>query len=110
MDRGTPPVDATPALPDEVYLGTYHNDFYGEIDVAQSDAGLVLRTEPKPLGFPLTYHDRDTFSWRPPGENATARSGLSFNVGPGGADPQFGDEYLVSGGLGILVRVEAGER
>ncbi len=106
-DWNTPPATATPALPNDTYLGTYRNDFYGEIEVAQSASGLALRIGPKPFEAPLTHYDRDTFSWQPPGENATVRSGLAFTVGADGIAIGFTDDYLGSGGPGVLTRPEA---
>lgn len=107
-DWGTPPPAATPALPDAAYLGTYRNDFYGDAEVARAGGGLALRIGPQPLEFPLTHYDRDTFSWQPAGENATVRSGLTFTMGPAGPAVSFADEYLASGGPGVLERDEGG--
>lgn len=101
-DWDTPPADATPAAPDESYVGAYHNDFYGDVEIAQDEHGLVLRIGPKPLAFPLTHYDRDTFSWQPVGENAAGRSGLSFSIDPDGVASAFRDDYLAHGGAGVL--------
>jgi hypothetical protein len=100
----TPPADATPAAPDATYLGTYHNDYYGDVEIAPAADGLVLRIGPKPLEFPLTHYDRDTFSWQPAGENATGRSGLSFLIGAAGTAVAFRDDYLAVDRAGVLLR------
>jgi hypothetical protein len=105
-DWDAPPADPTPALPDEVYLGTYRNDVYGDAEIASTADGLALRIGPAPLEFPLTHYDRDTFSWQPEGENATVRSGLSFLIDEQGATFAFRDEYLGQDGSGILTRVQ----
>src|SRR5829696_2914425 len=34
-DSDTPPADSAPPLADAAYLGTYHNDFYGDVEIAQ---------------------------------------------------------------------------
>jgi CubicO group peptidase (beta-lactamase class C family) len=99
-----PPADATPAAPDAAYVGTYRNDYYGDVEIAQAADGLVMRIGPKPLAFPLTHYDRDTFSWQPAGENAAGRSGLSFQVGADGTAYAFRDDYLAMGGSGVLLR------
>lgn len=99
-----PPTDVTAAAPDETYLGVFHNDFYGDVEIAQTADGLILRIGPKPLEFPLTHYDRDTFSWQPAGENAADRSGLSFLIDADGAAFAFRDDYLAGGGPGILTR------
>lgn len=100
----SPPADETPALADAAYLGAYHNDFYGDVEIAQGDAGLVMRIGPRPLEFPLRAYDRDTFSWQPVGENAAGRSGLSFLIGPDDIAVAFRDEYLEKHGPGLLRR------
>jgi len=103
-DWGNPPADVTPAAPDAAYVGTYHNDYYGDVKIAQVADGLVLRIGPKPLEFPLTHYARDTFSWQPAGENATGRSGLSFLIGADGTAVAFRDDYLAVDRAGVLLR------
>jgi CubicO group peptidase (beta-lactamase class C family) len=103
-DWGSPPTDAAPALPDAAYQGTYHNDYFGEVEIAAGEDGLVLRIGPRGLAFPLTHYERDAFSWQPIGENAEGRSGLSFLVGPDGSAAAFSDEYLGKDGAGTLTR------
>jgi hypothetical protein len=85
-------------------VGTYHNDYYGDVEIARGAEGLVLRIGPKPLEFPLTHYDRDTFSWQPEGENAAGRSGLSFLIDPDGRAFAFRDEYLAVDDAGVLLR------
>src|SRR5215213_8505833 len=100
----TPPADATSAAADATYIGTYHNDYYGDVEIARGAEGLVLRIGPKPLEFPLTHYDRDTFSWQPEGENAAGRSGLSFLIGAEERAFAFRDEYLAVDDAGVLLR------
>jgi CubicO group peptidase (beta-lactamase class C family) len=103
-DWDNPPADVTPAAPDAAYVGTYHNDYYGDAEIARAADGLVLRIGPKPLEFPLTHYDRDTFSWQPAGENAAGRSGLSFLIGADGTAFAFRDDYLAVDKAGVLLR------
>jgi hypothetical protein len=105
-----PPPNAAPASPPTAYLGTYHNDYYGEVAVVPAAAGLALRIGPKAFEAPLAHYERDTFSWQPPGENAPVRSGLTFTIGPDGRASAFTDQYMASGGAGTLTRVEGGAR
>jgi CubicO group peptidase (beta-lactamase class C family) len=103
-DWDTPPADTTSASADATYVGTYHNDYYGDVEIARGAEGLVLRIGPKPLEFPLTHYGRDTFSWQPEGENAAGRSGLSFLVSPDGRGFAFRDEYLAVDDAEVLLR------
>jgi hypothetical protein len=100
----TPPAGARPASSDAAYLGTYRNDFYGDIAVVPAAGGLALRIGPKALEFPLTHYDGDTFTWQPIGENASGPSGLAFTLGANGTATAFRDEYLAAGGPGLLTR------
>ncbi|CAA9551304.1 MAG: Beta-lactamase class C-like and penicillin binding proteins (PBPs) superfamily / DUF3471 domain [uncultured Thermomicrobiales bacterium] len=104
------PASATPALAADAYVGTYRNDYYGDAEIIHADDGLALCLGPNAREFPLAHYDRDTFSWQPPGENASVRSGLAFTVGAAGAAVGFDDEYLASGGAGTLTRAEGAER
>jgi CubicO group peptidase (beta-lactamase class C family) len=103
-DWDTPPANAMPTLADEAYAGTYRNDFYGDVEIVASEDGLVMRIGPAPLEFPLQPYDRDSFSWMPPGENASGRSGLTFVIGPEGVATAFTDEYMMAFGPGLLSR------
>lgn len=100
----SPPGEAAPALPAAAYLGTYRNDFYGEVRVIEAGDGLAFQIGPEPREFTLTHYDRDTFSWQPTGENASSRSGLTFTIGPDNTAVSFDDEYLAWGGPGAFPR------
>jgi CubicO group peptidase (beta-lactamase class C family) len=105
-DWTTAPAAATAALANDAYLGTYHNDFYGDVEVVAGGDGLVLRIGSAPLEFPLTHFDRDTFTWQPIGENAYGLSGLTFTLGDNDRASGFNDQYLASGGAGELTSKE----
>jgi CubicO group peptidase (beta-lactamase class C family) len=103
-DWTTAPAEASSALANDAYTGIYYNDYFGDIEVATSGNGLVLRIGPKPLEFPLTHFDRDIFTWQPIGENAYGLSGLTFSIGGNDRASGFSDQYLASGGAGDLAR------
>jgi hypothetical protein len=105
-DWTTAPAAATAALANDAYLGTYRNDFFGDVEVVAGGDGLVLRIGPKPMEFPLTHYARDTFTWQPQGEFAYGLSGLTFVV-EGTKASGFRDQYLASGGPGDLARTGA---
>lgn len=106
-DWGTPPSDASEARPNSAYVGTYSNEYYGDVTVVESGDGLSFQIGPEPREFELTHYSRDTFSWQPTGENGSVRSGLTFTIGVDGTATEFTDEYLTWGGLGTLTRVGA---
>ncbi|MEU9230863.1 serine hydrolase [Streptomyces subrutilus] len=96
-DFAKPPADPKPARADNAYTGTYTNPFYGRATVtAGPGGGLVLHLGPKPMAFPLTHYDGDTFSFETVGENAIGRTGVTFT------DGRMRVEYLDANGLGTF--------
>lgn len=88
-DYAHPPAGAQPARDSAAYTGTYDNPYYGKATVTADDKGaLTLALGPKPLRFPLTHYDGDTFSFETRGENAVGRTGVTF------ADGTLRVEYL----------------
>ena len=81
VDYARPPAQPSAALPAAAYAGAYRSDLYGEIQVAGTDAGLVLRLGPKQEPFALRHFDRDVFTYQPVGENAYGPSAVTFAVG-----------------------------
>jgi CubicO group peptidase (beta-lactamase class C family) len=105
IDWTTPPDDASDPLDNAAYMGTYHNEYYGDVEVALDGETLVLVLGPNRQKFPLTHYDRDSFSWQPAGENATVRSGITFNMSATGRSTDIWDDYLAAYGPGLLPRV-----
>ncbi|WP_030192969.1 serine hydrolase [Streptomyces sp. NRRL S-87] len=99
-DYAHPPADARPARADSAYTGTYDNPYYGKLTVTAEPGGggLVLHLGPKPMDFPLTHYDGDTFSFETVGENAVGRTGVTFK------DGTVRIEYLDENGLGTFQR------
>jgi hypothetical protein len=106
VDYLSPAADAPAALADEAYVGTYHNDLYGDAVVTPGDAGLMLRLGPELTAFPLTHFARDTFWYQPTGENAYGPAGVTFTVDPTGTASRVTIENLNLNGQGTLTRVK----
>jgi len=83
-DYTHPPVPPTPALKNDAYVGTYHNDYFGDIVIGTNADGLTISMGPKPITLPLTHYDRDTFTYETFGENASGASGVFFAIGADG--------------------------
>ncbi|MFB6484487.1 serine hydrolase [Streptomyces virginiae] len=98
-DYAHPPKGARPAQDSAAYTGTYDNPYYGKATVTADDNGaLTLALGPKPLRFPLTHYDGDTFSFVTAGENAVGRTGVIF------ADGTLRVEYLDADHLGTFTQ------
>ncbi|MFD3663928.1 serine hydrolase [Streptomyces sp. NPDC058659] len=99
-DFAKPPADATAAKAADAYTGTYANDYYGKLTVAEEDGGLVLKLGPEPQSYRLTHYDGNTFSFPTRGENAVGPTGVTFS--PDGKTVRV--EYLDQEGLGTFTR------
>lgn len=104
---GTPPADATPALPLSAYVGAYANDYLGDAVVAEENGGLVLKLGPDGArSYTLTHFDRDLFTYRPHDEMPEMPVAASFRIGPDGQASELTLDGLNDLGLGTLKRGE----
>lgn len=108
IDYAEPPADAAPPRALSAYAGTFTNDFYGDVVIAEAGAGLELRIGPEPQVFPMTHYDADVWSYQPAGENAYGRTGVVFTIGANDEAMAIWVGYLATGGPGELRRVDAG--
>ncbi len=107
FDYSHPPADKSPPLPLSAYVGTYRNDYFGPIELAERDKSLELRLGPKKLPFALRHFSRDTFVYQPMGEMAGGPSGVLFSIGPSGKATQARIENLDVHGEGTFERERA---
>jgi hypothetical protein len=100
-----PPASPSPAAGSDAYLGTYRNDFFGEIAIVEKDGGLALVQGPKEKTFAMTHYDRDVFTYVTEGEMAIGTAGITFTLGADGRAARVLVENLDAGGEGGFVRV-----
>ncbi|WP_196778381.1 serine hydrolase [Thalassorhabdomicrobium marinisediminis] len=101
-----PPADPAPAGPDDRYVGTYDNSYFGPVSVAVSGGCLVLRLGPQRRELPLQHWDGDTFVAHPVTENQPAGSvsRVEFLQATPGAAKALRIEHLDGDGLGLFQR------
>jgi CubicO group peptidase (beta-lactamase class C family) len=94
------PTHPAPPRPNAAYAGTYHNAYYGSMQVVDKGGALELRMGPRPVTFRLTHWDGDVFTFMPTGENAPPGtiSKASFS------DGRVVLEYFDGEGLGTFLR------
>ena len=106
-DYSKPPTSLTPALPNSTYVGTYNNDFFGDIQIIENGIGLEIIEGPRKTAFPLRHYDRDIFTYQTEGENAVGASGVTFTIGPDGKATTVVVEALNVRGEGTFKRSAA---
>lgn len=101
----TLPDDPAPPLDRDTYLGTYENDFFGDLEVAiEDDESISMRLGPGGMIFPLRHFNRDVFTYTPTGENASGDSAVTFTIGADGAASQVVIENLDRYDAGTFTR------
>jgi CubicO group peptidase (beta-lactamase class C family) len=103
-DYTKPSAPKSPPLPAETYLGTYRNDYFGDLEVVEKDGVLLLRIGPTKNSFALQHWDRDVFAYQPEGEMAGGLSGVTFWVGPRRKATRVVVENLDTQGQGTFTR------
>lgn len=103
-DYAKPPASPSPAAANAAYLGTYRNDFFGEIAIIEKNGGLAIVQGPKDMTFAMSHYDRDVFTYRTEGEMAVGTAGITFTLGADGKAVRALVENLDAGGEGSFVR------
>jgi CubicO group peptidase (beta-lactamase class C family) len=104
VDYSSPLANPGAPLALSAYTGTYENDYWGDIEVAEADGGLVLRVGPNKMQFTMRHWNRDTFLFQPTGENAYGPSGVMFEIGPNGRAASVTIEYFNIDDQGTFTR------
>jgi hypothetical protein len=109
-DYAKPPASPLPAAGNAAYVGTYANDFFGDIAIIEQGGGLAIVQGPKDMTFAMTHYDRDAFSYVTEGESAVGAAGVTFTLGADGKAAEVVVENLDIHGEGRFRRVAAPSR
>jgi hypothetical protein len=104
FDYSKPPASPAPASSNTAYVGTYGNDFFGDIQIIEKQDGLSVVQGPNRTTFPMKHYDRDTFTYQTQGETAVGTSGITFMVGADGTASKMLIENLNVRGEGTFLR------
>ncbi|MBA7667667.1 hypothetical protein ES703_75764 [subsurface metagenome] len=106
------PQDPLPPMPLEKYVGNYRNDVYGEINIAERSAGLVLTIGPKKVEMYLTPWNRDTFSiyWPFYGDVGDPGGFALFQADPKGVITSVTVNLLNEDGCGVFEQITTSPR
>lgn len=104
LDYSRPPVSPSSPAALVAYVGTYTNDFFGDIEIIEQEGGLAIIEGPKRMIFPMRHYDRDVFTYVTAGEMATGTSGVLFTLGREGTATEMIVENLNIHGQGTFTR------
>jgi CubicO group peptidase (beta-lactamase class C family) len=107
QDVAEAPVSVDPPAAPETYLGTYENDFYGNLEVVEDGEHLALRLGPNADLFPMAHYTRDVYTFEPTGENGGVTAAVTFTVGADAIASQVVVENLNLAKAGTFVRAAA---
>jgi hypothetical protein len=99
-----PPANPTPAQPDDAYVGSYTNDFYGTFEVTDGPGGLAMIQGPAKLRFPLTHFDGNTFIYFAVPGIPHIPAPIEFTMARGGKASALNIGDSDGAGLGMLTR------
>lgn len=77
----TPPDTPLPAPETGLLVGTYHNDFYGELVITAEEEGIFMTLGPNAARFPMSHWNGSTFTYQTVGEYGGITSGVFFTLG-----------------------------
>lgn len=100
-----PPKEQSPELSHDAYVGTYANDYVGQVQVIEKDGGLALVIGPKKKSYALKHYSRDQFVYFSTPESPLVGVGIQFSIGPDGRASSIDLEDFDGIGQGVLHRV-----
>ncbi len=104
VEWANPPANPTSAAALSQMVGTYGNDFFGDVVVGETDGKLQFTIGPNRLTYALTHYDGNSFSFETSEESAVGASGAAFAVEGSNAATSVTIEWLDGYGMGTLLR------
>lgn len=95
------PASPTPSGPLSAYVGTYRNDYYGNIEVTEKGGSLWLRLPDQGALYTLTHWNGKTFTYRFEAEQSIGTRGVVFTLS---GVPHMLIENLALEGNGVFTR------
>jgi len=105
FDYSKKPTALAPAASNIAYVGSYKNNFFGDLEIVERGGGLAIVLGPQKMTVPMNHYNRDTFTYETSGENAVGLSGITFTVSADGKSQQVLVEHLNDCGEGTFTRV-----
>jgi CubicO group peptidase (beta-lactamase class C family) len=103
----TPPSSPVPGRPVSAYVGTYWNEYYGQIEISEQHGSLWMRFPDTGALYALSHWDADTFTYRFEAEQAIGTRGVVFTMS---GTPSVLVENLALEGNGVFQRIDGDPR
>lgn len=103
-DVGEPPTDPTLALDDATYVGTYNNEYLGDVEVLGRDGVLTVVMGPAQVEFPLTHFDANVFTMIDAAELPDFKTTATFEIEGTGVAGSLTLSAFDEFGFGTLTR------
>jgi len=87
------------------YVGSYKNDYFGELKISQNQNTLWLTVGPKNRQFKLAHFNRDTFTLQTEGENSTGVTPVIFSIDSNGMAESVYIKAYDEGSYGLFKRM-----
>jgi CubicO group peptidase (beta-lactamase class C family) len=101
--RVTPPSNPVPSGPLSAYVGTYRNDYYGDIEISKVGDSLWMRLPAAGALYTLRHWYGKAFTYRFEAEQGIGTRGVVFNLS---GTPHVLIENLAVEGNGVFTRIE----
>lgn len=99
----TPPSGHAPDKPLSAYVGTYGNEYYGQIEIGEHHGSLWMRFPDTGALYTLSPWDADTFTYRFEAEQSIGTRGVVFTFA---GRPSVLIENLALEGKGVFTRID----
>ncbi len=100
----TKPANPTPARDASAYVGTYHNDYVGDMQIVSANGKLQLVVGPENMTYDLEHFDGDTFLYASVPELPDYPSKVTFEIDAGGSATALTDSTFEGAGQATLTR------
>jgi len=103
----TPPSSPVPGKPLSAYVGTYRNNYYGQIEITEHKGSLWMRFPDTGALYTLSHWDADTFTYRFEAEQGIGTRGVVFTFA---GRPSVLIDNLALEGNGTFTRIDGDAR
>lgn len=103
------PYPSMPSMDLSAYAGTYHSEYYGDLEITQSNGKLMMLLPPNNTPYVLDHWAKDTFTYYFAAESNIGKRGIIFSDVKDGLTQQIYLDNFKRDGGGVFTRVSLTE-